>query len=67
MAEKVNEQKKMLKRNVQIGTTNEELGQKQKSGREQTTNGEKVECVNNNSGNKTNKVNPRTKRKRRQG
>ena len=67
MAEKGNKEKKILKRNFQIGTTNEVLRQKQKSGREQTTSGEKVECVNNVSGNKTNKVNPRTTRKRRQG
>ena len=67
MAEKENEQKKMLKRNVRIGTTNEELGQKQKSGREQTTSGEKVECVNNVSKNRTKKINLRPRRKRGQG
>ena len=67
MAEKGNEQKKMLKRNIQIRTTKEELGQKQKSGREQTTNGEKVECVNNVSKNRTNKVNLRTRCKRQKG
>ena len=67
MAEKGNEQKKILKRNFQIGTTNEVLRQKQKSGRVQTPSGENVECVNNVSGNRTNKVNPRTTRKRRQG
>ena len=67
MADKGNEQKKILKRNFQIGTTKEELRQKRKSGREQTTSGEKVECVNNVSGNRTNKVNLHTTRKRRQG
>ena len=67
MAEKEIDQKKMLKRKVQIRTTNEELGQKQKSGREQTTSGEKVECGNNVSKNRTKKINLRPRRKRGQG
>ena len=67
MAEKENEQKKMLKRNVQNGTTNDELRRKQKLGREQTTNGEKVKCVNNVSRNETNKVNLRPRLKRGHG
>ena len=67
MVEKENAQKKILKRKVQIRTTNEELGQKQKSGCEQTTSGENVECVNNVSKNRTNKVNLRTRCKRKKG
>ena len=56
MAEKENKQKKMLKRNVEIGTTNEGLRLKLKLGRENNTSSEKVGRINSVSVNRTKKI-----------